>query len=367
MLLKNANVFVNDSHFEKTDLLIENGKIAKIGNFSEMEGIDLLGKMLIPGLIDIHNHGREGSDYSDATPEVIEIITKSQLKQGITSLLATTITQSKENIFKMLKNIAKANVKDGAEILGINLEGPFISAKVCGAQPMEYCIAPDLELFARFQEAAEGKIKLVTVAPEYEGALDFIKKCGAYVSAGHTGATSVRFNEALSCGLRSVTHLFNGMPPMHHREPGVVGAALLGDNYAEIICDYVHIAPAIITLAYKLKGAKRLIMISDSMRAAGLSDGTYYVGGAETIVKDGVARLKNGALAGSTCSISQNMRRLWLLGIPPEDIIRMCTSTPATMLGINHKGIIAEGADADLVVMEYGFDLKEVYKAGKKI
>jgi len=367
MLLKNANVFLRDSHFEKADLRIENGRITEIGCFPHEKGEDLSGKMLIPGLIDIHSHGRDGSDYEDGTPEAVEVITRSQLRQGVTSMLATTVTQSEEVILQMLNNIATAKVSDGAEILGINLEGPFISAKACGAQPPEYCINPDPEVFKRYQNAARGMIRLVTVAPELPGALEFISHCGVKTSAGHTTATYHQFNAALQCGLSSVTHLFNGMPPLHHREPGVVGGALLGDNYAEMICDGIHLDAGAVWLAYKLKGARRLIMISDSMSGAGLADGLYELGRNTVTVKDGVARIANGSLAGSTSSLSKNMRNMLSWGIPPEDIIRMCTSTPAAMLGIATKGILTEGADADFDVMEEGFLLSSVYKAGKKM
>lgn len=367
MLLKNASAFINDSHFERCDIAIEDGKVKEIGHFPGAEGVDLSGKILVPGLIDIHTHGREGYDFADAVPEAVQTITRSHLKQGVTSILATTVTHSEEMIFKMLKNIASTKVADGAEILGINLEGPFISSKACGAQPIEHCINPDLDLFHRFQEAAGGKIKLVTVAPELPLAMEFIKKCGVAVSAGHTKASHLCFHEALNNGLRSITHLFNGMPPMHHREPGVLTAALLGDNYAEIICDYIHVEPTMITLAYKLKGAKKLVMISDSMSGAGLSDGEYIMGGHKVFVQGGIARIENGSLAGSTCSLSENFRKMWGLGIPPEDITRMCTSTPAALLGIKNKGIIAQGKDADLVAFNYGYSISAVYKAGKRV
>lgn len=366
-LLKNAKVFLHNRTLEQADVRISHGKIAEIGRFPLEKGEDLSGLWLLPGLIDIHTHGREGSDWEEATPAAAQTILRSQLRKGVTGVLATTVTQSKDAIEAMLENIAGAKVPDGAEILGVNLEGPFINAAACGAQPPEYCLHPDLALFDRFQKAARGMIRLVTVAPELPGAEDFIKNCGARVSAGHTMASYEQFTQALSWGVSSVTHLFNGMPPLHHRQPGTVGGALLSDCFTEIICDGIHIDPAVIRLAHRLKGSHRLIMVSDSMSGAGLSDGVYILGRNTVYVKDGIARIENGALAGSTASLSENMAHMLAWGFTPEEIIPLCTATPAALLGLPQKGILQEGADADLALMEPGFIPAGVFKAGERI
>lgn len=348
LILKNCRIG-NDI----TDISIENGIIANVGK-SGKDGIDIEGKRVYPGLFDIHCHGVMGYDAMDGDrlPEMSEFL----LSQGITSWLPTTMTMDSKSIKNATNEIPATN---GANILGFHMEGPYISPKFKGAQNEKYIKNPDWEEFKEYRN-----MKLVTIAPELAGSAEFIKECGAVVALGHTNCTYSEAIEAIENGAKCLTHTFNAMPPIHHRNPGPIGAAADKNIYAQVICDGIHIHPAVIRMLYKIFGKDRLILISDAMRATGLSDGEYEFGGQKIIVKDKVARTEEGALAGSTSTLMDCVKKAIEFGISQEDAFYMATATPAELMGVK-KGKIEPGYDADLLVLEDDLQISTVILNGE--
>ena len=335
MIYKNAKI-----SGEIKDIRIENGVFAEIGKIAE-SGIDLKGQTIIPGLIDIHTHGAMGVDTMDG--KNIDKISEYLLKNGVTSWLPTTMTMDFEHIKRVTDTIPETK---GAKILGYHMEGPYISAKYKGAQNEKYIKNPDIAEFESLKN-----IKMVTIAPELTGSMDFIKNCKAVVSIGHTDCDYETAMEAIKNGAKCLTHTFNAMPPLHHRNTGPIGAAIDENIYVQVICDGLHLHKSIIKMLYRTFGADRMILISDSMRATGLADGEYEFGGQIIDVKNGVARTKDGALAGSTSNLMDCVKKAIEFGIPKEDSIKMATETPANLLGIK-KGKIEVGYDADFVTVD---------------
>lgn len=349
-----TNIFKNLSlNGTPTDIICRNGKIEKIGK-TDLDGIDFHGLDVYPGLIDIHTHGAVGADTMDDTPEILSDF---EAKNGITSFLPTTMTVSNEALASVL-NKPLPNVS-GAQILGYHLEGPYINEKYKGAQNSKYIRTPDIEEFSKLQN-----IKMVTIAPELENSLEFIKNSGAVVSIGHTDADYETALAAADAGAKCITHTFNAMPPLHHRMPSVIGAASDRNMYAQVICDGIHIHPSVIRILYKLFTAERMILISDSMRATGLPDGTYDLGGQNIIVKDKVARTEDGALAGSTSTLFDCVKFAISFGIPKADAFKMASETPAKLMGFN-KGVIREGYDCDLLILDNKLNIKAVIIGGE--
>jgi N-acetylglucosamine-6-phosphate deacetylase len=369
ILLKGIQVYSEDILIENGFIKINNGKIVEIGSMEELEKenefevIELPGHYkAIPGLIDVHIHGVNGADTMDATKEALDTMVTALPKEGTTSFLATTMTQEGKQIENALINAAqyieKQKPNGKAEILGLHLEGPFVNAKRAGAQPIQYIIDPDLALFQKWQSLTNGNIKLVTLAPERPGGLDmirYLKSNGIIASIGHTDATFDEVDEAIDAGANHVTHLFNQMRGLHHREPGVVGAAFLRDELkAEIIVDGVHVRPEMVKLAFKQKQSEGLILITDSMRAKCLKNGKYDLGGQEVTVKNGKAVLEDGTLAGSILKLGHAVKNIIAYtGCPLEDAIEMASVNPAKQLNIyDRKGSIAVGKDADIVILD---------------
>lgn len=323
-----------------TDIVSENGTITHIGRV-DADGIDMKSMEVRPGLVDIHTHGIGGTDTMDGD---VSKLSQLYADNGVTSFCPTTMTED----FDKIVSVTHQNIADapGAEIIGFHIEGPFISKNRLGAQNPEYVRRADYADYKRL-----GNVSLITVAPETEGALEFIRKCEAKVAIGHTDAT---YEEALlgfDAGADCVTHVFNAMPPLHHRLPGVFGAAFDRNAYVQVICDGVHIHPSVVRMIYKLFGAERMILISDSMCATGVSDGEYIFGGSEVVVKDGVARIKDtGALAGSTSTLMHCVKCAEKFGIPRGDAFRMASETPAKYLGLS-CGKLAVGYKCDFIVM----------------
>lgn len=345
MILKNAAV---DGAI--TDITIEAGKITQVGRVPE-PGVDLKGKTVIPGCIDIHAHGCAGFDTMDGQfSEMCAFLAE----HGTTSWLPTTMTQPIEAVERVLQADTTC---PGTQILGFHMEGPYISKQYKGAHNEQYIKGLDLEEFRQLEN-----VRIVTLAPELDGAVDFIKNCGALVSVGHTAADYDITVRAIEAGASCLTHTCNAMPPLHHREPAVIGAAIDKGLYAEVICDGIHIHKAMITALYRIFGEQRLIFISDSMRATGLPDGAYEFGGMRVNVKDAVARTESGAIAGSTATLWQCVKKAVEFGIPFQSAVRMATQTPAEYLGIP-KGRIAAGYDADLLVLD-GMEIEAVMIAG---
>nr|WP_051331142.1 N-acetylglucosamine-6-phosphate deacetylase [Aneurinibacillus terranovensis] len=381
MVLAGGKVVVEDSIIENGYLLIEGQTIQDIGPLDEMPskyrpfptmqiGAD---QIILPGFIDVHIHGAAGSDVMDATPHALQTIAEALPKEGTTSFLATTITQSEEAIAKAVETASrfmKTNYT-GAEVLGIHLEGPFINPKHANAQPRDKIIPPNIELFDKWQRLAGQTIRLVTMAPEENGGDLLIKhlaKTGVIASVGHSDATFHEVKKAVSAGLTHATHLYNAMRPMHHREPGVVGAVLLEENtMAEIIFDEVHVSKEMVQLAYQLKGSRKLQLITDAMRAKCLTSGEYDLGGQKVTVQGNQARLADGTLAGSVLRMNHAVKNAsTLVGCSLHDLVRLSSGNAAEELGVfARKGSLAVGKDADIVILNSDFNVQTTFCRGK--
>ena len=365
---KQVNVYVEGIGIVKKTIRIENGKIAKICDCTDVEeGFISLDddKIVVPGFIDKHIHGANNSDGMYNTIEDSKNISKVIASEGVSSYLITTMTQSVEQIDAALlnaKNFIEQYNYEGAKPLGIHLEGPFISKKYKGAQ-IESCIVPcDVETFKHYQNVSGNNIKQVTLAYEENGKelVNYLKETNVVASLGHTDATCEQSLEAVKEGATSFTHTYNAMKPLHHREAGTVGAALLADEaYCEMICDLIHLSKYAIKVLYKAKGKDKLIVITDGIEARHLPDGEYQLGGQAVYVKNGEARLIDGTLAGSTLLMNNGLRNVKnVLELSYEDTIDMATKNPALNLGIyDKKGSIKEGKDADFAVIDKDFNV----------
>ena len=334
---------------------------------------DASGCYVIPGLTDLHFHGCMGKDFSDADPEGLEIMAKYELSQGVTQICPAGMTLLEDQLTKVCQVAAAhrdAN-KPGAELCGINLEGPFLSTAKKGAQKADWIHAPDVDMFRRLMAASKGLVKLVSIAPEEPGAMEFIEAVEGEVtvSIAHTTADYDTAMEAFRLGARQVTHLFNAMPPFSHRAPGVVGAAL--DTplcNVELICDGVHIHPSVVRAVFKMFGYKRVILISDTMRAAGMSDGDYTLGGQAVKVKGKLATLADGTIAGSVTNLMNCMRTAVSFGIPLEDAVWAAAVNPARAIGIfSRMGSLEPGKRANVVVLDQNLELKDVFFRGELV
>jgi N-acetylglucosamine-6-phosphate deacetylase len=332
---------------------------------------------LVPGFIDLHVHGANGSDVMDATSSALENMSRTLAKEGVTSFLATTMTASSDNIEKALLAVRHfmldddaANVQ-GAKILGVHLEGPFLSLKKVGAQNSNEVLMPDIHAIEHWQQLSDHAIKLVTLAPELPNSLDFIRylqKKSIVASIGHTDATYVESMSAIEAGCTYATHLFNAMRGIHQREPGAVTAILLSEQVmAELIVDGVHLDPAIVQLALKLKGKDKIILVTDAMRAKCLCDGTYDLGGQSVNVKSNIASLADGTLAGSVLKMNsaiQNMVKFTDCSL--MDAVKMASENPAKVLGVfSERGSLAEGKLADLVVLDEQYEVVMTVSEGR--
>lgn len=376
---KKVKAYIEGKGIITTCVGIENGKIAYIGDDEKVitEVIPFSdGCVLVPGFIDQHIHGAAGADAMDGTVEALSTIANAVASEGTTGFLATTMTQSPENISKAMnavKEYIALDKEDGAKVLGIHLEGPFISTKHIGAQPLEYVAAPSIEVFDDYNAKSGNAIKIVSLAPEVEGADELIKhmtKIGVIASSGHTDAGYNDMEKAIESGLSNVTHTYNAQKGLHHRDVGVVGSAMLFDSLnAEAICDLVHLSKPAIKLLIKNKPHDKLTLITDSMRAKHLPDGLSELGGQEVIVKDGEARLRNGALAGSILKMNDAVKNLVLkLDVPFTDAIDYATINPAKNLKIDDKvGSIKVGKNADLVVLDGEFNVQLTIRNGKTV
>ncbi len=338
MILSNGYVVCDDFKLRKTDVKIENGKITEIGeNLSGDEKIDFTGKYILPGFIDTHIHGAYGTRISDSNCE-LDKITKFEATEGVTSIAITTTASNVEKLVEQIKFVKDNQKTEGAKIAGIHMEGPFLNSKCKGAMNADYIIAPDTKVLDKFLDAGGDLIKIMTVAPEIEGAEEFIKyavKKGVVISSGHTYATYDEVQNAIEWGVTQATHAFNAMRPYNHREPGVLGAVLTNDNIkCEMICDHVHLHPATLQLIYKLKGADNINIVSDSGHAAGLDIKEFTVDGITRYVVDGVIRLKDGTIAGSAKTMADGVKNLILSGIPIEEVSKMASKNPAETLSI---------------------------------
>lgn len=331
---------------------------------------------ILPGLIDIHFHGCAGNDFCDGTADALRAIASYELCHGITTICPATMTLSEEMLTHIC-GICAAAVRDdritpgipmGDILKGIYLEGPFLSMEKKGAQNPVYLRKPDPEMLVRLQREAHGLIRIVAIAPETEGALDCIRKGKKdfRFSIAHTCADYETAKEAIQAGAAHVTHLYNAMPPYLHREPGVIGAAAETELVTvELICDGNHVHPSVVRNTFRLFGAKRIALVSDSMRAAGMEDGEYTLGDQFVRVSGGLATLADGTLAGSVTNLFDCMRNAIRMGVPREDAVRAATYNPASIIGIaGEYGALRAGSMADILITDREFALREVIKSG---
>lgn len=362
MLIKNAKVFMNKK-FVETDILFDE-KIAAVGKI-EGQGMDGKDLYVLPGLVDIHTHGALGEDFSDGEPTGLDKLEQYYAAHGVTSYLATTMTLKEKTLLPVMAAIGSHNRKGGAKCAGIHLEGPFLSNKRRGAQNPDNLHAADIGLLKRLNDASNDMVKLVTVACEEPGAMEFIEKAAKdmCVSLGHTAADYDTAMEAFKRGASHVTHTFNCMEPLLHRAPGVIGAALDMGASAELICDGLHIHPSVMRMAHKAFGDK-LNLVSDSIRSAYMPDGEYTLGGQEIVVNGSKATLKDGTLAGSSIALIDGVRNCVKFGIPLEAAVYAATEAPARAVNIS-AGVIKPGAAADIMVLDENLNLLQVYIDGK--
>jgi len=375
MVIKNGNVFCNDGIFRKTDIEVTCNTISAIGEKlpgTGQEIVDAADHYVVPGLVDVHMHGAMGADFSDGTVDAIRDIAKYQLENGVTSFLGTTMTLPEKqlhDICAVSREFINADLPDQAVIRGIHLEGPFIGFERRGAQNAAYIVPPDILMFKRFNEASGDSVKIIVAAPEVEGCIDFIraasKECA--VSLAHSSAGYDMASKGFAAGANHVTHLFNGMDPFNHREPGIAGAAFDSGAYVELISDGVHIHPSVVRAVFKLFGSDRVCLISDSMRACGLEDGQYDLGGQSVTVAGRTATIENGSLAGSVTPLTDCLRRAVEFGVPLADALKAATVTPAKSAGIDHDiGSISIGKRADILIMNKELQLKHVIFNGTR-
>ncbi len=329
-----------------TDITVEKGKILSLER-TDAPGTDMQGLRVFPGMIDVHAHGCMDIEANSGR---IDELSDYEARHGTTSWLPTTATVAMETIYDAVnRDITKIK---GAHVLGFHAEGPYIAEKYKGAQDPKFIRKPDLEEFEKLPN-----IKMVTVAPEVDGALEFIKNCKAIVAMGHTEADYDAAIRAIDAGANCLTHTFNAMPPMLHRAPGVIGAAVERNIYAQLICDGLHVQRGAVWALYRAFGPDRVVLISDSVQTAGLPDGKYTSGGLDVILKNNECRLLDGTLAGSSAFLLDCVKKAIEFGIPEADAFKMATQTPATLLGVN-KGRVEVGYDADLIFLDESYDLK---------
>jgi N-acetylglucosamine-6-phosphate deacetylase len=383
-LIRGGTILTPQQTLENSVLVIEGGRIAAIEpegqvspNPDEGRVLEAGGLWVMPGMIDVHVHGAVGCDTMDATPEALQKMGEFFLRQGVTSYLPTTITSTPEATWRAIDHAVRYSQDGGlgARPLGLHLEGPYLGYKNRGAQPPDWLRSPDPAEYRRWFET--GFIRLVTLAPEITGALELIRdgvKEGVRFSAGHTEANFAQMRLAADAGLTQATHTFNGMTGLHHREPGTVGAILTDDRiFAEVIADGIHLHPAVLGLVFRAKGPERTLLVTDAMRAAGMEDGDYDLGGQTVTVVDGIARTAAGGLAGSTLTMRQALQNAFRFGqdtagLTLNDALTMATAAPAEALGLGgRKGSLQPGADADLLLMDADFNIVHVLIGGSLI
>lgn len=379
-LLRNVRICCEDGKLFNGSLLFNDYYIEGILENEDIpphcEVIDGENGLAIPGFIDIHIHGANGADVMDKDPEAIEKISSALPAEGTTSFLATTMTQSATDIaeaVKRIKNYFQVQNSGGAELLGIHLEGPFIHPNKAGAQPSEFIDRPDIERLKRLFANDLDCLKIITMAPELDrdfSIISYLNKQGIIVSAGHTTADHEEMSDAVGNGVTHLTHICNAMDGIHHRQMGPVGTAILDKRlFVEVIADGVHISNEMLRILYECVGPERIMLITDAMRAKGLADGSYSLGGQDVTVSDGRATLEDGTLAGSVLKFNDALKIFQkATGASIFELISMSSSTAAKRLGVwDRKGSIERGKDADIVILNDTFDVKMTFCKGKLV
>lgn len=373
-------VYTDGMCFEPGEITVEGERIENV----EKVGADVLSEKeaqtyILPGLVDIHFHGCAGYDFCDGTTEAVRAIASYEMTHGTTTICPATMTLSEEQLLGICAAGAEAAETETLEegiplkdvLRGIYLEGPFISMEKKGAQNPAYIHKPDLVMLRKLQQAAKGMIRMAVVAPEEEGAMDLIREgVGEFrFSIAHTCADYETAKEAMEAGAHHVTHLYNAMPPFTHRKPGVIGAAAENEETrVELICDGIHIHPCVVKSTFKLFGAERMVLISDSMMATGMEDGEYALGGQPVTVRGNRALLKDGTIAGSATNLYNCMRTAIQMGVPKEEAVRAATSNPAEAVGLSEEcGSLLPGRRADILIADGEFSLLEVIKSGRTV
>ena len=374
MIIKNVKKYTENCNFEDAEIYIEGERFA--GSITEDASepvIDGEGAYALPGLIDLHFHGCICADFCDGSREALEKISAYEASVGVTTIAPATMTLPTAELEQILANAAeyRKNPAPGADIVGINMEGPFICKAKKGAQNEAYIHKPDAEMFRRLQKASGGLFKLVDMAPEIDGAMAFIDEVRdeVTVSVAHTMADYETAKAAFERGARHVTHLYNAMPPLNHREPGVIGAACENDNvYVELICDGIHIHPSTVRATFKMFGDDRIVMISDSLEASGMPDGDYTLGGLKITLKGKKITLEDGTIAGSATNLMGCVRTaVKEMGIPLESAVKCAAVNPAKAIGIyDQYGSLTPGKTANIVLLDEDLNVKAVYIKGKE-
>ncbi|CEI71967.1 MULTISPECIES: N-acetylglucosamine-6-phosphate deacetylase [Romboutsia] len=364
---------VLENQILENKVLVFNEKIINIVNEApkDCEIIDANGNYVCPGLIDIHIHGNMGKDTMDGTDDAICTIAKSIARHGVSSFLPTTMTMDEKSITNAIDTIKKYMDKDtkGAQIIGTHLEGPFINKDYKGAQNEKFIVAPTYEFIEKYKDV----IKIITYAPEKDVDMEFTKKIKAntdiVLSIGHSKATYDEAKEAINMGASNITHTFNGMSGLNHRNPGVVGAALTTNVYCEVIADEIHIMKDLFQFILNNKGEDKIILITDSIEAGGLEDGEYSLGGQKVIVKSNQARLESGSLAGSVMPLNKMVYNFMNnTNLDMRKVIKLASINPAKSIGIdNKKGSIEIGKDADIAIFDKDINCHMTINCGKVI
>lgn len=372
MRYENGWIFA-DGRFARGGFSVENGRFAHVLEDVPGPAEDLDGALVIPGLVDIHVHGCAGADFSDGDYAGLVRMARYLARRGVTSFAPASMTlpyDALDKAFHAAARLRREGLADGARLMGIQMEGPFLSREKRGSQNPAYLRLPDWDRFLRLYDAAEGLLRIVDVAPELPGAAEFTRRASekCRVSVAHTAAGYDQAAAVFDAGATHLTHLFNAMSGIHHRHPGPIGAASERENVtAELICDGIHVHPSAVRMAFRLF-PRRICLISDALRCCGMADGSYSLGGQEILLSGGVARLTGGAIAGSAADLYQCMRRAVSFGIPREQAVWAATALPARVIGRESEtGAIADGRAADFVICGGELEPEAVYLGGKRL